>query len=690
MAFCSVFPSWRIGKQFFFREVAGSITITLVLLMSFLQGSAQSRVIDSLRTQLAIHETDTIGIRILMDLGSELSRSNLQKSREYLYQGIRQSNRLNTTYGISAFYSQLTTSYQNTAQLDSARKYLSLLKEMAERNKTIEAQSNYHMTAGLFYKNSSQFDLALPHMLKALTYMTDKKHAVNYAGQLLNIGNTYTNIGDIKKAAYYHLEGLKRFEQLGNKRGESFCLQSLGNDFLKLKRFDESKRYYERSQKLKEELNDARGLVSAWNGLGNVFGETGNNVEALRYYSKALAQCQQLKLQSEESKALYDIGLIQTKLKNLTDAKAALLTALPLARQRGDSLLSSKITAALVNLEEDKNKSALVEKGLLKKLERARHAGDQNVIADGYYDLAELHFKNKQFEDAYGFLKKHQALADSLRGKDVSVKLMEMQQQYESEKKEKEIALLKKDQQLTQAVIAKQTANQQIIVITLIAVVILASFMIHYYRMRNRAKRKEELEKMRNVIARDLHDDIGSALSSIHIMSQLAIKTNGNAPDHLQRISDSAARMMEGMSDIVWSINPENDSLEKLVFKMKEFAGEILEPKNITYSFEIGPNLAGVKLDVEKRKNLFLIFKESLNNAAKYSEGSEVTIKIQSQGDTLQLSIRDNGKGFEATTVRYGNGLLNMAERAKNVNGRLIQNASPGLGTEIIAELPLA
>jgi signal transduction histidine kinase len=146
---------------------------------------------------------------------------------------------------------------------------------------------------------------------------------------------------------------------------------------------------------------------------------------------------------------------------------------------------------------------------------------------------------------------------------------------------------------------------------------------------------------------------------------------------------------MESMSDIVWSINPENDSVEMMIIKMKEFAAEILEPKSIRYSFQTSEGIANTKLDVVKRKNLFLIFKESINNVAKHSEGSEVTIVIEQSGGVLRLKIKDNGRGFDASTIRYGNGLINMEDRARNIKGRLTRFSVPEKGTEIVAELDL-
>jgi signal transduction histidine kinase len=148
--------------------------------------------------------------------------------------------------------------------------------------------------------------------------------------------------------------------------------------------------------------------------------------------------------------------------------------------------------------------------------------------------------------------------------------------------------------------------------------------------------------------------------------------------------------MMENMSDIVWSINPKNDSLEQLVTKMKQFASEMLAPKEIDYKFDIDSSLLTSKVDVEKRKNIFLIFKEAINNAAKYSGGTMVTISLFERHEHLQMTVSDNGKGFDSPFAQKGNGLTNMEDRAKAMRGDLKQISRPGNGTQIVLELPLA
>jgi signal transduction histidine kinase/ligand-binding sensor domain-containing protein len=196
-------------------------------------------------------------------------------------------------------------------------------------------------------------------------------------------------------------------------------------------------------------------------------------------------------------------------------------------------------------------------------------------------------------------------------------------------------------------------------------------------------------EQIRTKVARDLHDDLGSALSSINILSQVAlVEKNGNAQTYLQRIGDQSARMMEDMGDMVWSINPRNDSMKQIIIRMREFATEIFELKNIAYHFS--DNVAeGLTLDADKRKSLFLIFKETINNAAKYSNASRIEINLQQQDHTLVLRIKDNGQGFDEQTAKAGNGLRNIRERAKEINGTVRLKSVLGEGTEVELELQL-
>lgn len=199
-------------------------------------------------------------------------------------------------------------------------------------------------------------------------------------------------------------------------------------------------------------------------------------------------------------------------------------------------------------------------------------------------------------------------------------------------------------------------------------------------------------EKLRSQIARDLHDDMGSTLSSINIISKMALQNNatdGMVTEYLSTIKDNSGRMLESMSDIVWAINPTNDTVEKVILRMKEFAAEILEPLNIQYHFREEGSFNIVQLSLNQRKDFYLIFKEAINNAAKYSACSNIEIELVNNGTSLQLSVKDNGKGFEESKKRYGNGLQNMQTRALAMKAELQIAGETGKGVHICLSVPL-
>jgi len=250
--------------------------------------------------------------------------------------------------------------------------------------------------------------------------------------------------------------------------------------------------------------------------------------------------------------------------------------------------------------------------------------------------------------------------------------------------------LLQKEQQLKNISLKQNLTIQTAMAVAFVLLIVIGLLVFNRHRLIHQANRHMEIERMRNEIARDLHDDMGSTLSSIHIISQLALKENqSDSGNYFQRIAENSAKMMESMSDMVWSINPENDSLQKMLIKMKEFSAEILEPKNINYRFQGEDSLNGTVLDVAKRKNIFLIFKESINNAAKYSEGSFIEIQIAHVANDLLLTITDNGKGFDDTKSQSGNGLKNMRDRAREIKADFNLVTIEGHGTTLKLKLPL-
>ena len=191
------------------------------------------------------------------------------------------------------------------------------------------------------------------------------------------------------------------------------------------------------------------------------------------------------------------------------------------------------------------------------------------------------------------------------------------------------------------------------------------------------------LQRIRNKIATDLHDDIGSTLNSISVFSEVT-KKDSNKRDHaLQMIGESARKIVDSMSDIVWSINPENDSFDKIIFRMRSLSYHLLKAKKIECSFNADESLAGIKLPMEIRRNFYLIFKEALNNLIKYSQAAQASILISREHGSITCIIRDDGVGFDNTQEYAGNGLGNMRKRAEEIGAVLSIESMIGKGTSI-------
>ena len=195
------------------------------------------------------------------------------------------------------------------------------------------------------------------------------------------------------------------------------------------------------------------------------------------------------------------------------------------------------------------------------------------------------------------------------------------------------------------------------------------------------------IERLRLKIASDLHDDIGTRLTEISLLSDMVYHGETDDPktfkDSVRNIGGIARALIENMSDIVWLINPKRDSLYELFLKLKDGYEEILSYKKILLHINNLNFMEKFFLPMEYRKNVYLIFKEAINNSIKHSGCSEISINTEIDGKYLTITMYDNGKGFDANERSNGNGLENMRNRAAAVGGSLRIQSSAGNGSMI-------
>jgi ligand-binding sensor domain-containing protein/two-component sensor histidine kinase len=212
---------------------------------------------------------------------------------------------------------------------------------------------------------------------------------------------------------------------------------------------------------------------------------------------------------------------------------------------------------------------------------------------------------------------------------------------------------------------------------------ILLGMLLVYAWYRYRLRQALQLERLRTRISTDLHDDIGSTLSSISILSDIAVRESTHLPskEMLQEIKSNSVSLMEKMDDIVWSINPKNDHLNNLLLRIKRFAAALFEAKNIDYSIEIQDDVKDILLPMEYRQHIYLIMKEAINNVVKYARAGFVSIRVGRDHSCLAVTIEDNGIGFSPSGPPTGNGILSMRHRAALMKAELKIDSAPGKGT---------
>jgi signal transduction histidine kinase len=252
-------------------------------------------------------------------------------------------------------------------------------------------------------------------------------------------------------------------------------------------------------------------------------------------------------------------------------------------------------------------------------------------------------------------------------------------QKLQTEAKEKEVALLNKDKEIQNVEIKKQTLLKNSFIAVLALVFVLFFFIYNNYHTRQKLK----LENIRNNIAADLHDDIGSTLNSISLFSEVAKQEAGKPIPALDQIGVSARKIIDAMSDIVWTINPENDTFENVIARMRSLAYLLLKAQRIEFVFKADEGLNSLPLPMPVRKNVYLLFKEAMNNMEKYSNASQASFHITLENKNVKMVIHDNGVGFDIETAKMGNGIKNMKRRASEIGAQFLIESAEGKGTTI-------
>jgi signal transduction histidine kinase len=216
--------------------------------------------------------------------------------------------------------------------------------------------------------------------------------------------------------------------------------------------------------------------------------------------------------------------------------------------------------------------------------------------------------------------------------------------------------------------------------LSLIGMVLAAGiYTVHHRRIRHVL----ELERVRTRIATDLHDDIGASLSQVAIMSEVVSRQASADREALEEIAVTSREVLQSMNEIVWAIDPSHDRLHELTQRMRWFAGEMLSSRGVILHFSAAGEEHELRLSIDTRRQVFLIFKECVNNIARHAQARHVKIALATEQHDLVLHVEDDGCGFDLEKPGHGHGLRSMAQRARSLGADLEMRSSPGQGTRL-------
>jgi serine phosphatase RsbU (regulator of sigma subunit) len=463
--------------------------------------------IDSLLAVLRTQKEDTNKVNTL----HELTRAYLfelndnEKVGEYGKKQLLLSQKLNFKKGIAYGYLNCGIVSRTSGDMQQAliydKKSLELMKEIGNK----KGESSCYQNIGLSYSNLGDYKLALEFLFKGVKIkeeINDKKGA---SSGYNNIGNIYNTQGDNTKALMYHLKSLKIKEEINDKVGIGMSHNNIGNIFMAQNDLDKALISYTKALDLNIELNSMPGIGNANVNIGNVYSAKKNYKEARLSYFKALHAFQEANDQKGVAEAYNNIGNAYTLEKNVNQALVYQSKSLDMYKKMEDKKGIAEASGGVGVLYLSKNDFKNAAHHFKQMLKLAEELNFRIGIRDAYFNFADLYTKQRQFDSALAYTKLYHAQSDSILNKDNFKQVSELNTQYETDKKEKEILLLTKDQELT----AKVLKQQQLVRWGLVGGMALLSISIfsvyRRYRFKQQAnilleKQKAEIEQQNTMI----------------------------------------------------------------------------------------------------------------------------------------------------------------------------------------------
>jgi two-component system sensor histidine kinase UhpB len=585
------------------------------------------------------------------------SMRKLPQAKKWYSTSLALTPAANNTNNVVNILHLLANVYLNEAIYDSALFYINKSFSSIDQISNKVFLPNLYQTKGRIYLSLGDQHSAVKFFTIADSlYLSSADTTMQAQSPYIKIvlGQLFEDQNQLIRAKEYYDVAFKLSQSLKSVFAEASSLQTIANWHCKMKEFKKARDMY--FQLLQPPLYNAGSyrMIYIYTGLGDVYFGLNRPDSSLYYYRLGLQESIAKGEQYQQDEFYGKMGNVYAMLKNKALAKVYYDSALQLGRR-------------------NKNWSSSI---------------------NAYHQLAEIAFDEKDYKAAYGHLQLKQQLSDSV----LNFKNLEMSNNLYilNNIKQKDVAI----STLTALDVDNRKLIEQGKTITYLLFGLVGLMVLSFLVITNRSKLKRKLEKQfvitqeRERIITDLHDDVGATLSSMHIYSELAANMvdgkQQKAKELLGKISQQGKDLSGRMSDIIWSLKPAGEEKYSLAGRLRNFSQELLAGKGIKVDFHIDSDIDSRIENPLVRKNILLVTKEAMNNIAKYSGAAIVIIMLKQSDGCIELTIQDDGRGFDTNTATSGNGLSNIRQRSLHVKGTCRIDSSPGKGTLIRCTFPIA
>lgn len=627
--------------------------ISLWGILFFFAGSfVQAQAPDSLITYLKTHApTDTTYIRVMDQAVFNLiyRKADYPRADSLSRQMADAATRLGYWSGLVAAYRNRASTNYMAGTYDQALVYF---------QKTVDAVEQHNLPPVMLYK------------------------------ALGNLASGHEKLGHDEQVLQMALRAIAIQEKYHIKPRMPVPHRLIGGTLAKMGKKQQAIPYYQEAGVIFREMGDPRGIAIFENQLGDFYMDLGQPKSALPHFQKSLAMSRQMNFDLLRADVLDGMAQAMNTLnrpdEGLTYARQALDIAVRQQNQLGITTAYNTIGA----LYQTKQDFSQAETYLRKAIDVADKYNFKNELKKSSQQLANLLGQQNKYQQAYAFQLRKNNLTDSATLVRTNAEIERLLIQYETEKKEAHIQLLQKEKQLDQEEADQARWQRNALLMGAILMILLGMAIGAWLLNRARVQRLQEAIQLRQQIAHDLHDEVGSTLSSISLLSGHTDKLlSENRPETaqkmVQKIYIDARQILESIDEIIWTINPGNDSLQRIVLRLQEYALPLMESKQIAFNFYVDPALDQLPVSMEVRRNLYLIGKEAINNLIKYSEATRATLRFERQNSQFKVVIEDNGRGFDADQLSSRTGQQSMQQRALAMGGKLTVRSVPGQGTTL-------